>query len=297
MEEAVDNIKRMEGPLPTEFYAVYDGHSGTQAVEFVKVRLPQALQQSSRFGDTDFVSEVLQEAFMLTEEELLRHLQQHCTPTQQQHRPAGAYVLSAGCVGCVALIRGDSLHIANLGDCRAVLCRQGEMTALTVDHRPQDNDGERERLEGLGVEVSSDGYVHGRIGVSRAFGDWAWDDGEKCKGLLCRPDVVTTEITSDTEFLLLACDGVFEKMTNREAGQIVRRRLRSAGDARGAAEAVVKHAVKRNGSDNVSAVVVLFKRPDPPPERLGPPQGLFGAKLSEAEPVSTAVEPGPTSET
>ena len=27
-------------------------------------------------------------------------------------------------------------------------------------------------------KVSSDGYVHGRIGVSRAFGDWAWDAEE-----------------------------------------------------------------------------------------------------------------------
>jgi len=160
------------------------------------------------------------------------------------------------------------------------------MTALTVDHRPQDNDGERDRLEGLGVEVSSDGYLHGRIGVSRAFGDWAWDAGEKCKGLLCRPDVVTTEITSDTEFLLLACDGVFEKMTTREAGQIVRRRLRAGGDAQAAAETLVKHAVKRKGSDNMSAIVVLFKRPPGDEHRAAP--RLFGRRTVAAAESSPA---------
>merc|ERR1711933_102772 len=184
---------------------------------------------------------------------------------------AASYVLSSGCVACAAIVISSVVYVANLGDCRAIMCTAGEMTTLTVDHRPEGNDEERERLQNLGIEVSSDGYVHGRIGVSRAFGDWAWDAEEKCKGLLCQPDVSVAEITSDTEFLLLACDGVFEKMTNREAGQIVRRRLRAIGDPKEAAEYLIKNASKRNGSDNLSAVIVLFKRPaDAAVERTAP---------------------------
>jgi len=172
------------------------------------------------------------------------------------------------------------------------MCSAGEMLTLTVDHRPEGNDEERERLQNLGIEVSSDGYVHGRIGVSRAFGDWAWDAGEKCKGLLCQPDVSAFEITSDAEFLLLACDGVFEKMTNREAGQIVRRRLRTTGDPKDAAEALVKNASKRNGSDNLSAVIVLFQRPvDVAVERTAPRLFARPAELAESSKPAHSATP------
>lgn len=276
----MDAIARMDGTIASEFYAVYDGHSGTEAVKYVKRQLPGTISGREGFGDPSRLGEVLQEAFTLTDEELLKHLQSQRRSLTQNMSPegSGTYVLSSGCVGCVAIVRGNEVTVANLGDCRALMCSQGEITPLTIDHRAEVNEGERERLKELGVEVSSDGYLHGRIGVSRAFGDWAWDAEEKCRGLLCKPEISKAEVTDDTEFLLLACDGVFEKMTTKEAGQIVRRRLRTSGDAKAAAEALVKHAVKRNGSDNVSAVVVLFKSPPADVQRAAP--RLFGGSLA-----------------
>jgi len=270
MEDAVDATCHLGGSTEIEFYVVYDGHGGTQAVEFVKNRLPGCICGKTNFTDRASIDVALCESFKQIDAELLRHLQ-HNTPPQLLATNAASYVLSSGCVACAAIVISSVVYVANLGDCRAIMCTAGEMTTLTVDHRPEGNDEERERLQNLGIEVSSDGYVHGRIGVSRAFGDWAWDAEEKCKGLLCQPDVSVAEIASDTEFLLLACDGVFEKMTNREAGQIVRRRLRATGDPKEAAEALIKNAGKRNGSDNLSAVVVLFKRPaDAAVERTAP---------------------------
>lgn len=280
MEDAVDAIANLNGNLNSEFYAVYDGHSGTEAVQFVRRRLPAVISSHPGFGDAEQLDEALRDAFTSTDEELLQHLQaQGQSPTQKN---GSSYVLSSGCVGCVAIVRGGRITVANLGDCRAVTCTAGDIVALTVDHRPEVNEGERDRLKDLGVEVSTDGYLHGRIGVSRAFGDWAWDAEEKCRGLLCKPEVTSAEVNADTEFLLLACDGVFEKMTTKEAGQIVRRKLRTSGDAKAAAEAIVQHAVKRNGSDNVSAMVVLFKKPPVDTERAAP--RLFGRSRLLEEP-------------
>merc|ERR1719152_304493 len=109
------------------------------------------------------------------------------------------------------------------------------MDQLTEDHSPN-SEVERRRLDNLGVEVSSDGYLHGRICVSRAFGDWAWDVQDKCPGVICEPEVQVVPLTDETEFLLLACDGIFEKMSSKDAGQVVRRRLRATGSAQAAAE-------------------------------------------------------------
>ena len=48
-----------------------------------------------------------------------------------------------------AILRGRQLHVANVGDSRAYLCRAGKAKALTVDHSPADYK-EHERIEKVG---------------------------------------------------------------------------------------------------------------------------------------------------
>jgi len=201
------------------------------------------------------------------------------------------YLLSSGTVCTVVALRGQTLHIANLGDCRAMVCRNGEMVQLTVDHHPIDNPVDAERLRSLSVEVSCDGYLHGRIGVSRAFGDWAWYAEEKCLGLTCEPDMYEAEVTEDTEFLLLACDGIFEKMSTKEAGQTVRRALRRTRNAKESAEALIKMAEKSNGTDNLSAIVVIFTLPPSNDGgRMAPRRNLFKLTDPDACPPVASVD-------
>lgn len=61
------------------------------------------------------------------------------------------------------------LHVANVGDCRAVLCRAGTAVAVTQDHTPS-LPCEAARVEKAGGFVSR-GRVNGILGVSRSFGD------------------------------------------------------------------------------------------------------------------------------
>lgn len=61
------------------------------------------------------------------------------------------------------------LHVANVGDCRAVLCRAGKAVALTQDHTPAVA-SEVARIEAAGGFVSRC-RVNGILGVSRSFGD------------------------------------------------------------------------------------------------------------------------------
>lgn len=245
----------------------------------------------------------LRATFLATDAELLQQLQQVGPPATLQAPEEGAplranYVLSSGCVACVVLVRERRLFVANLGDCRAVLFAGNTNIDLTQDHRVDEggHEGERQRLNDLGVDVSNDGYLHGRIAVSRALGDWAWFAQEKCQGLISEPDVSEVALPDDAEFLLLGCDGIFEKMSSKEAAQIVRRSLRSTRDAKAAADALVKNAKKGKSSDNLSAVVVVFKLPEPiggGSERSAP-RRLFGAgrvtlaALAEAAPSDGA---------
>ena len=83
---------------------------------------------------------------------------------------------SGGACATTALVRGGHLYVAHVGDCRAVLSRDGAAAALTADHTCI-REEERERIEREGGYVCRSGSgvwrVQGRLAVSRAFGDGA----------------------------------------------------------------------------------------------------------------------------
>lgn len=61
------------------------------------------------------------------------------------------------------------LIVANAGDSRAVLCRNGSAVPLTFDHKP-DNKEEKERIEKAGSTII-EGRVDGNLNLSRSLGD------------------------------------------------------------------------------------------------------------------------------
>ena len=65
---------------------------------------------------------------------------------------------------------GNKLFCANLGDARAVLCRNGKALDLSVDHKAKRKD-EQERIKSQGGYIVF-GRVLGRLAISRAFGDF-----------------------------------------------------------------------------------------------------------------------------
>ncbi|MEW5306752.1 MAG: hypothetical protein WDW36_009194 [Sanguina aurantia] len=83
--------------------------------------------------------------------------------------------------------------------------------------------------------------------------------GGGCCVLIPDPELHTYAITRDSEFLVLACDGIWDVMTNGEVVRTVRRVLAGGGTAPEAAAALAKRAVAAPESrDNCSVVVVCF---------------------------------------
>jgi len=73
----------------------------------------------------------------------------------------------------VALIRGNKLYVANAGDSRCIVCRDGKAIEMSADHKPEDQP-EMERIEKAGGRVTPDGRVNGGLNLSRALGDHAY---------------------------------------------------------------------------------------------------------------------------
>lgn len=83
-----------------------------------------------------------------------------------------------GCTANVLLITPTSLFVANAGDSRSVLCREGKAVALSEDHKP-DSPIEEARVKKAGGVISM-GRVNGGLNLTRSLGDF---DYKKSKNL------------------------------------------------------------------------------------------------------------------
>jgi len=67
------------------------------------------------------------------------------------------------------LLRDNQLYVANAGDSRCVLCRDGKAVNMSDDHKPEDPE-EQDRIVKAGGRVTCDGRVNGGLNLSRAIG-------------------------------------------------------------------------------------------------------------------------------
>jgi len=159
------------------------------------------------------------------------------------------------------------LLVANAGDCRAVLCRTGQAVRLSTDHDTVHNKGEIERIKLAGGTITSDGYVNGQVTVARAIGDWHMPGLKNVNGtgpVIALPEIRTWELSGDDEFLLLACDGLWNVFTDDQAIIFARRQLRKHNDPARCSQALVREALKRKSQDNITVITVCFQAEAPP---------------------------------
>lgn len=128
----------------------------------------------------------------------------------------GDIAFTAGCTANVILVNETHIYCANAGDARGVLSEKGKSLDLSKDHKP-DLPAERSRVIAAGHYVE-ESRVDGVIAISRALGDWEYKSStlppEKM-AVSGYPDVTKTAITPHTEFIICACDGIWDCMTSQ----------------------------------------------------------------------------------
>lgn len=134
----------------------------------------------------------------------------------------------------VAVLKGNELYVANAGDSRCVLCRDGQAVELSLDHKPED-EPEMERIVKAGGKVTADGRVNGGLNLSRALGDHAYKQSvglpPQEQMISALPDVRHITIMPEKdEFMVLACDGIWNFMSSQDVVQFIRTRLTNSSD-------------------------------------------------------------------
>ena len=144
---------------------------------------------------------------------------------------------------------------------------------------------ERERIEELGGLVIWLGAwrVNGNLSVSRAIGD-----GKDKKFITANADTVSSsphpphpphpplssqnsvELDGSEDFLVVACDGVWDVLSAEEMGEEVGQHFSSGGTKQSLAQGLIEAAKREGSGDNMTVIVVYFdtfKMPTAPPSK------------------------------
>lgn len=202
MEDAHIILDNFGGVPQQGFFAIYDGHMGRGCVDFLAAYFHENLLHALQMSDP---LTALRNTFLQTDEQISQYRQQ-------------SNIGNSGSTAVTVLVQNKSnskyIHVANVGDTRGVLIRNGNALQITKEHKATE-ETELNRLKQLGVFVSQ-GKVAGILSVSRAFGDLdlkQWINAE--------PSLQTITAGPNDSHIILACDGVWDVLSSQEVAAFV----------------------------------------------------------------------------
>ncbi|GAA5908524.1 hypothetical protein JCM8208_002654 [Rhodotorula glutinis] len=194
----------------TSFFAVYDGHGGSTVAKFAGDTVHSRLAANAAFKRKDWEAS-LKRAYLETDEDLRANPDFRGDPS--------------GCTAVSAIITPEmNIVCANAGDSRAVMSVGGEAKPLSFDHKPT-NQGENSRIVAAGGFVEF-GRVNGNLALSRALGDFDFKQSPNLDAeqqvVTADPDITVHEATPEDEFVVIACDGIWDVLTSQQVIDYVR---------------------------------------------------------------------------
>ncbi|KAI1270741.1 putative serine/threonine phosphatase 2C ptc2 [Xylariaceae sp. FL1019] len=240
-------------PSRLSFFGVFDGHGGDKVAQFAGRNITDILVKQDTFKAGNY-EQALKDCFLATDRAILSD------PQYEEE--------VSGCTACCGLINSDKIFIANAGDSRSVLGVKGRAKPLSFDHKPQ-NEGEKARITAAGGFVDF-GRVNGNLALSRAIGDFEFKKSAELAPeqqiVTAYPDVVTHELSDDDEFLVIACDGIWDCQSSQAVTEFVRRGIAAKQELDKICENMMDNCLASNsetggvGCDNMTMVIIGILR-------------------------------------
>ncbi|KAJ0165084.1 Protein phosphatase 2C -like protein 2 [Colletotrichum tanaceti] len=246
-----DEAKKHESKL--SFFGVFDGHGGDKVALFAGEHIHDIIKKQETFKKGNY-EQALKDGFLATDRAILND------PKYEEE--------VSGCTACVGLISDSKIYVANAGDSRSVLGIKGRAKPLSQDHKPQ-LEAEKSRITAAGGFVDF-GRVNGNLALSRAIGDFEFKKSAELSPeaqiVTAFPDVETHEISDDDEFLVIACDGIWDCQSSQAVVEFVRRGIAAKQELDKICENMMDNCLASNsetggvGCDNMTMVIIGLLR-------------------------------------
>ena len=243
----IDSSNKSANPI--NFLAVFDGHGGKLVSKYLKETLPPFFIKKFKeniYNKPDKFSKYVNKVYDIIQ-----------TKLKDEHPRAVNYCGSTACVTIHCIDPEEKktyLWMLNVGDSRAVLSnKNGLAVQLSQDHKPNSPD-ERNRIEQMGGKITFDGsdWRIKDLSLSRAFGDI------ECTPYVTHlPQIYRYRLSSSDRFLIKACDGLWDVLSNQDAIEFVQDLIKKNYKGN-IAKALVDHAYEKGSLDNITAIVYVF---------------------------------------
>eukprot|EP00475_Leptophrys_vorax_P033673 TRINITY_DN532_c0_g1_i1.p1 TRINITY_DN532_c0_g1~~TRINITY_DN532_c0_g1_i1.p1 ORF type:complete len:401 (-),score=72.34 TRINITY_DN532_c0_g1_i1:85-1287(-) len=275
MEDAHSVHMDLPNHAHTAFLGVFDGHGGASASKFCSETVHVKCAQATSLAEHDIKNIVLQtdEEFLKPENELRTH-GSTCVfaivdfepedLNSDENKAAGADPEDPGAAPA-APPKQFAITISNTGDSRCVwgtLKPDAPVKYIqcTEDHKPTNADERNRIIRASGIV--SNGRVDGDLSVSRAIGDWQFKTDNSLplfeQKVSPEPDV-TKVIARPGDWLLLACDGIFERLSTEQVARFITDNLKEHDDPVETAKALCDYSLQSGSKDNMTVIIVQFK--------------------------------------
>lgn len=217
-------------------FAVFDGHGGDWAAEFCKENMASFLLAKLReFGGFNMRTALI-DTFHTLSEAMPRDKSYLCGTT------------------CTLVLKHERhMWVANCGDSRVILGKRSAYAVMSRDHKPGDVD-EAARIHASGGFVSSASgipRVLGELAVSRSLGDARYHPY-----VIATPEITYSSFSSDTLYVLLATDGLWDEMGNGEVAGHVAGHIAEPNLVNALNNLTSELAKKGGPEDNVTVLIV-----------------------------------------
>lgn len=274
------------GTPDSGLFAVFDGHAGKQAAEYCSVavvgELEALVMETEGFkGDENDKDGVVEEEGLEEVDRSAKTVPELLNSAfMAMDRSIEEKNLNSGCTAAVALLRWEDargkpvtiasdhspmnyqpvfprapisdckrkLYTANVGDTRLILCRGGKALRLSYDHKGTDLHESKRVTNNGGMMISN--RVNGMLAVTRALGDTYMK-----QFIIGNPYTTETEIIPDDEFLIVACDGLWDVCDDQKACDLVR----GLEDPVEGSRVLVEFALENFSTDNLTVMMVRLR--------------------------------------
>ncbi|KAK3737911.1 hypothetical protein RRG08_028536 [Elysia crispata] len=244
------------------FFAVFDGHAGARVSAVCAEELLEQITQNEDFRGKPDITDGTE--IQPSVEDVFAGIKKGFLSLDEKMRALPEVVSGedkSGSTAVCSIVSPKHIFFANCGDSRAVLCRNGKCAFATTDHKPV-NPIEKDRIQKAGGSVMIQ-RVNGSLAVSRALGDFEYKNVEgkgPCEQLVSpEPEIFVEDRNPEDQFLVLACDGIWDVMSNNELCEFIEHRMRITNSLEEVCNQVVDTCLIKGSRDNMSIVLIAFE--------------------------------------